>query len=132
MKRLVLSAALATAIARPAFAEDDAQQAPGASDDTREIIVTAARSIISSLHGEPVSGPEDIADYPAEAIARIELLPRGSASRIGGAGGQRAYNIVLRDPVTTVTATASYRGATEGGWGEARGEVLGTHIRKQD
>jgi hypothetical protein len=35
------------------------------------------------VNGEPVASADDIADYPAEVIERIELLPRGAADRIG-------------------------------------------------
>jgi hypothetical protein len=174
VKRLTLSAALLTAVAAPAVADQPAGEPGSGSADGREIVVTAERIITSALrdvpverrydpdhiasyavstvgdvldeitrengdeepallvNGEPVSGREDIEDYPAEAIARIEVLPRGAAGRIGGAPGQRAYNVVLRDRVTTATATASHRLATDGGWNAELGELLLTHIRKQD
>ena len=51
------------------------------------------------VNGQPVSDLDDIADLPVEAVSRIEALPRGAAQRVGGAAGQRAYNIVLRPSV---------------------------------
>ena len=35
------------------------------------------------VNGRPVASPDDIAALPAEAIARIEVLPRGSATQVG-------------------------------------------------
>jgi hypothetical protein len=59
-------------------------------------------------------------------------MPRGSAQRIGGAPGQRAYNIVLRSQMTSVAATFGHKFATEGHWNEESGEVQLTHIRDRD
>ena len=84
------------------------------------------------VNGQPVKDIGDVSDLPAEAIQRIEALPRGAASRIGGAGGQRAYNIVLRPSVKSATLTASREEAAEGGWGMSRGEALLTYVKQQD
>ncbi|HEX4848959.1 MAG TPA: hypothetical protein VFV30_12515 [Novosphingobium sp.] len=84
------------------------------------------------VNGRPVTSPEDIAALPAEAISRIEVLPRGSATKIGGTPGQRAYNVVLRPSLTSTTLTAARTDATEGGWSNTRGEVLFTWIDGQD
>ena len=84
------------------------------------------------VNGQPLSDPDDIADIPVEAVARIETLPRGSAQRVGGNAGQRAYNIVLRPSVRSLTLTASRETATEGGWGNSRGEAIVTYIKGRD
>lgn len=84
------------------------------------------------VNGRPVSDPGDIADYPVEAIAKIEALPRGAAARIGGAVGQRAYNVILKRSVKTLTVTAARQVATEGGWGLSRGEGIATYVSGQD
>ncbi len=84
------------------------------------------------INGRPVRNVDDIADLPVEAIARIEALPRGSAQRVGGTAGQRAYNVVLRPAVRSLTGTAGRETATEGGFGTWRGEALATYIRGQD
>ena len=83
------------------------------------------------VNGQPVQN-RAIEDYPTEAIARIDVLPRGSAQRIGGEPGQRAYNIVLRRQATSITATFGHKLATEGHWNEESGEVLLTRIRDGD
>ena len=84
------------------------------------------------VNGRPVANPDDISNLPAEAVARIEVLPRGSASKVGGPPGQRAYNVVLRSSVKSLTLTAAREEATEGGWSNTRGEALVTYIKGQD
>ena len=84
------------------------------------------------INGQPVSDAGNISDIPVEAISRIETLPRGSAQRVNGAAGQRAYNVVLRPSVKSATLTASREVATEGGWSNNKGEALLTYIRGQD
>jgi iron complex outermembrane recepter protein len=84
------------------------------------------------VNGQPVSDLGDIADFPVEAIARIEQLPRGAAQRVGGAAGQRAYNVVLRPSVESATATLSREFATEGDWANSKGEVILTYVEGQD
>ena len=84
------------------------------------------------INGQPVPDAGNISDIPVEAIARVETLPRGSAQRVNGAAGQRAYNIVLRNSVKSVTLTVSHESATEGGWSNNRGEALATYIKGQD
>lgn len=84
------------------------------------------------VNGRPVSNPDDISALPAEAVARIEVLPRGSATKLGGQPGQRAYNVVLRPSLKSATLTASREEATEGGWSNTRGEALLTYIKGQD
>lgn len=84
------------------------------------------------VNGRPVNSPDEIAGLPSEAIARIEVLPKGSATQIGGNPGQRAYNVVLRPSLTSATLTASREEATEGGYSNTRGETLFTWIRAQD
>ncbi len=84
------------------------------------------------VNGRPVANPDDISNLPVEAVARIEVLPRGSASKVGGPPGQRAYNVVLRSSVKSLTLTGSREEATEGGWSNTRGEALLTYIKGQD
>jgi iron complex outermembrane recepter protein len=84
------------------------------------------------VNGQPVSDLGDITDFPVEAIARIEALPLGSAAQIGGIAGQRAYNIVLRPSVRSLTTTASTQISSDGGWQNDKGEVLFTLVQGQD
>lgn len=84
------------------------------------------------VNGRPVNDAGDISSFPVEAIRRVEALPRGSASRVGGLPGQRAYNIVLKTSLKSLTLTASGKTATEGGWHELRGDATATYIKGQD
>jgi hypothetical protein len=84
------------------------------------------------VNGQPVTDHDDISDLPMEAISRIEALPRGAAQRVGGAAGQRAYNVVLKNNVRTATLTGSEQLATDGGWRNAKGEALLTYVKGQD
>jgi hypothetical protein len=84
------------------------------------------------VNGQPVRDTDDIADLPIEAVRRVEQLPRGTAQRIGGGLAQRAYNIVLKPSVKSATVTLSHQQATEGDWGQGKGEALFTYVRNQD
>jgi len=81
------------------------------------------------VNGERVTDLGDAADYPVEAVTRIDVLPRGSAARVGGAPQRRVVSITLRNRFSTVALTAGYRVATEGDWAGARGEAIFTRIR---
>lgn len=84
------------------------------------------------VNGKPTADLGDISDLPIEAVRRVEVLPVGSAARVGGAAGQRAYNVVLVRQLRNVTVAASHQRATEGRWGNTRGEMVFTRINGQD
>ena len=84
------------------------------------------------VNGRPVRDRGDVADLPAEAIQRVEMLPRGTAQRVGGTAGQRVYNVVLRNAFTSFAATGSLETATEGGWDMWREEGQFTRIKGQN
>lgn len=84
------------------------------------------------VNGQVARNISDISDLPVEAVARVEELPRGAATRVGGAPGQRAYNVVLRSQVKTFVTTAAYQAATESGWDNTRADGTLTWIRKND
>jgi iron complex outermembrane recepter protein len=84
------------------------------------------------INGERVRDLGDVASYPAEAIERLDVLPPGSASRVGGAPGRRVYSVVLRRLVRSTTVTVAPRFATEGNWGALRGEAIFTRIQDQN
>lgn len=81
------------------------------------------------VNGNQVSGIDDVADYPAEAISRIEVLPRGSGQKLGQAPGSRVYNIVLKPQMRSATASAAVLAPTDGGLTQERGEAILTRIR---
>jgi iron complex outermembrane recepter protein len=84
------------------------------------------------VNGQPTRSVSDISDLPIEAIARIEQLPRGSAVAVGGAPGQRAYNVVLKRSVNSRTATVAYQTPTDGGWNNVRADGQVTYIKEDD
>lgn len=84
------------------------------------------------VDGELVTDLDDIADFPAEAIERVEVLPRGAGQRVGRESNRRVYNISLKQQVRSATLNASRRIATRGAWGESEGEVIFTRIKERD
>lgn len=83
------------------------------------------------VNGRP-SRPGEVADLPVEAVSRVEQMPRGSSSRVGGAPGQRTYNVVLKSRVTNIVVAGSYQFATDGGWDNKRAETTVTYVRDND
>jgi hypothetical protein len=74
-----------------------------------------AGSITVLVNGRRVTGLGDIETYPAEAIERLDILPRESGARLGAPPARRVYNIVLKSQVRIGTARGRGRVATEGG-----------------
>ena len=80
------------------------------------------------VNGERVYNLDDIGAYPVEIIKQLEVLPRGSASRVGGSPMQRVFNLTLHKRVRSATVTAAPGAATEGDWHSIRGETIFTSI----
>lgn len=80
------------------------------------------------VNGEPVTGFADVAELPPEVVDQIEVLPRGSGTRVGASATRRVYNVVLKRNASTAVARAALRTATEGGWGGRRGDVSYTNV----
>ena len=75
------------------------------------------------VNGIPITDPGDISDYPAEAIERIDILPRGAGARLGAATDRRAYNVVLKRVFASNIGTVRSQVATDGGWALFGGEL---------
>lgn len=84
--------------------------------------------VIFLVDGEPVTGIDDIADFPAEAVERLEVLPAGSGQRIGREPNRRVYNVVLKNQLRSATLDTGYELATEGEWNETRAEAILSRI----
>ena len=82
------------------------------------------------VDGRLVRGLGAIDDFPVEAVERIEVLPLGSAGRIGASPTKRAYNVVLRPQARVLAASASHRRSTDGGWSATEGDASFTAIRQ--
>jgi hypothetical protein len=81
------------------------------------------------VNGERVGGLEDIGGFPVEALRNLQVLPRGSAVRMGGTTGQRVINLTLQRKMRAATLTAAEKLSTEGEWHGERGEALFTYIQ---
>jgi hypothetical protein len=81
------------------------------------------------VNGDRVTDLAAVEDFPTEAVERVDVLPVGSASKVGASSTRRVYNIVLKRQVDTIAARAAWRVATEGGWSAERGDVSYTRIR---
>lgn len=81
------------------------------------------------VNGDRVADLASVEDYPTEAVERIDVLPVGSAAKVGASATRRVYNVVLKREADTVVARAALRAATEGGWTAGRGDFGYTRIR---
>ena len=81
------------------------------------------------VNGEPVAGLGEVEDFPPEAVEEVQILPRGSGTRVGASPGRRVYNVVLKRSADIVAARTGLRAATEGGFTALRGDLSYTNIR---
>lgn len=81
------------------------------------------------VNGERVNGLQDIGAFPVEAIRNLQVLPRGSAVRLGGSTGQRVLSLTLQRKMRAGTLTGAAKTATDGDWHAGRGEALLTYIK---
>jgi hypothetical protein len=84
------------------------------------------------VNGKLVPDLADISDFPAEAVSRVDVLPRGSGARFGGSSTQRVYNISLLPTFASQIGSISDTAATEGDWSSQSGTANLTRIRRQD
>lgn len=81
------------------------------------------------VNGERINDLDDIAGYPVEALRQLQVLPRGSATRVGGRAGQRVVSLNLHRQMRSAAALIAPRIATEGDFQSDRGEAIFTYIR---
>jgi iron complex outermembrane recepter protein len=82
------------------------------------------------LEGKRISGFREVADLPAEAIARVDILPEEVALKYGYPSGQKVVNIVLRPRFRAFTVELSDRLATGGGGNQVLGKFDFLRIQK--
>lgn len=70
-----------------------------------------------------------IGALPVEVVRTLQVLPRGSAVRLGGTSGQRVLAVRTVPRARNATMTLAPRLATEGQWRAGRGEAILTQIR---
>jgi iron complex outermembrane recepter protein len=74
------------------------------------------------LEGKRISGFREVASLPAEAIARVDILPEEVALKYGYPSGQKVVNIVLRQRFKAFTLERSDRFSTAGGGNQTLGK----------
>lgn len=84
--------------------------------------------VVYLINGKRVTGLGDIGSYPTEAIRGIELLPTGSAIKVGGSVNQQIVNISLKPKVRAVVGRAAAGLATDGDFSAYNGDVGVTDI----
>jgi hypothetical protein len=84
------------------------------------------------VNGKLVADLADIGDFPAEAVSRLDVLPRGSGTRFGASSTRRVYNIALQHNFRSQIASISGATATEGDWSSKSGTANFTRIRGTD
>jgi len=82
---------------------------------------------VTLLEGKRISSFREIASIPAEAIARVDILPEEVGLRYGYGADQKVMNIVLRQRFRAFTGELTGRIPTAGGGktGEVEGGFLG-------
>ena len=82
------------------------------------------------IDGQRVAGLGDIGAYPTEAIARIEVVPKGAAAQSGGSPSQQVVKITLKPQLRSYVGRASIAAATDGGFSAQNGEIGVTAITR--
>jgi iron complex outermembrane recepter protein len=83
------------------------------------------------LEGKRISGFREVANLPAEAIARVDILPEEVALKYGYPAGQKVVNIVLRQRFKAFTVELSDRFATGGGGNQILGRFDFLRIQRR-
>jgi iron complex outermembrane recepter protein len=79
------------------------------------------------LNGKRISGMNEIRDIPAEAIARLDILPEEVALKYGYTADQKVLNVVLRKRFKAYTGELD--GGLATGGGGLNGQVDANYIR---
>lgn len=87
-----------------------------------------ADEVVYLVDGKRVTGLGDIAGFPSETVAEVEIYPVGSAGQVGGNGNQRVVNIKLKPSARIAVARGGIGTATDGGFVEVDGEASFTTI----
>ena len=80
------------------------------------------------VNGERVTGADEIADLPPEALSKVQLLPRDAAARIGEKPQRRVINVQLKRSFRQGTASADRTFATAGKGGSTNAALGYTGI----
>lgn len=80
------------------------------------------------VNGERINDVSEIGAFPVEALRNVQVLPRGSAVRVGGNSGQRVISLTMKRTLRSATVTVAPKVATEGEYHAFRGETLFTYL----
>ena len=81
------------------------------------------RQPIVLLNGRRIAGFEEIANYPTEAIERLEVFPEDLALQYGFPANRKVVNVVTFDPFRSTNVNAFFAMPTEGGRSTKGGSV---------
>ena len=81
------------------------------------------------VNGQRLNDLAEIGALPVEVIRDLQVLPRGSALRLGGTANQRVISLTLKRQVRSATMTAAHKVSTEGNWNADRGEAILTYVK---
>ncbi|MEO7738455.1 MAG: TonB-dependent receptor [Novosphingobium sp.] len=71
------------------------------------------------INGQRIGNFREMANFPPEAIRRMEVLPEEVALRYGYSANQRVVNFILKDNFASKMVRGEYNGSTHGGLGES-------------
>ncbi|MEM1133753.1 MAG: TonB-dependent receptor [Pseudomonadota bacterium] len=80
------------------------------------------------LNGRRISGFRELAQFPPEAIRRVQIFPEELALSYGFRPDQRVINFILVDNFSSFAMDGEYGIATQGGRGEGEIGATYTHI----
>ena len=84
------------------------------------------------VNGRRISGINEVGDFPAESILRVDILPEEVALKYGYGAQQKVVNIILRRRFQAKVANLDGGASTEGGGARGTGDLSDTRIRDND
>jgi len=84
------------------------------------------------VNGKRISGINEVGDFPAESILRVDILTEEVALKYGYGAQQKVVNIILRRRFQAKVANLDGAASTEGGGENGTGDLSDTRIRDND
>lgn len=88
-----------------------------------------AEAPLIMVNGQRVYDLSEIGGLPVEVLRNVQVLPPGSAVRLGGTSGQRVISLTLARKARSATLTVAPKVSTDGDWYAGRGEAILTQVR---
>lgn len=80
------------------------------------------------VNGKPATGIDEVGDLPAEALSKVQLMPKGTAARLGERPERRVINVQLKPAFRQATLNAERSFATQGKGASTGAEASFTQI----